>query len=433
MPKRIQIRPNRKMPKKYISRTEQEQCYVVAKKVLRHFELDPELIDVFTKKQKERLLKVWNESPIVKPEKERTVPRQYLRNIQAEMHKFMKNNFWGNPENQLTYSELAIYGMSFLLNLSNMYIRDAVFVSGTPQEETAKLICGKFNMDDIYYKGFKEVLNEIWYMIRCYSRVNFRMYGFIYTFDNIRVLGGLNVKMKILVTAHESESKKFIYNNVERKAFRLLITDAGIYKPAYASIKRSDIFPNTKNEERLNVYIQSHVLQRFKQRLDAFKPEIRNLLIQHAFTTGLTLRSNGKQILFACSIDDDDNPAGYFTSFVQGNDIVINTFLPVTSENTPEGKKLQELLQISKEEIIYLGMDKISFFFKVDFELIPVLKQALIDSEIWKTKLALDEIRNSEESDFDDMTVDMNKTMFVKNYFEKHRLLNDNFSDDNLP
>ncbi|MDR0698020.1 MAG: hypothetical protein LBG28_02195, partial [Tannerella sp.] len=71
--------------------------------MLRHYELEPELIDVFTKKQKEVLLKLCYDQPDVKAKKERTVPRQYVRNINNDTYQFMKTHYWGKPENQLTY------------------------------------------------------------------------------------------------------------------------------------------------------------------------------------------------------------------------------------------------------------------------------------------------------------------------------------------
>ena len=90
----------------------------------------------------------------------------------------------------------------------------------------------------------------------------------------------------------------------------------------------------------------------------------------------------------------------------------------MVGDNTPEGKELQKLLSLSKEEIIYLGMDKLSFFTRVDFEQIPALKQALIDSNIWPVKVELDSIY-VEDADENDSTIDVSKTMFVKNYFDK--------------
>ena len=54
---------------------------------------------------------------------------------------------------------------------------------------------------------------------------------------------------------------------------------------------------------------------------------------------------------------------------------------------------------------------------------IPELKQALIDSKIWPVKLELDGFDTIADTDDDASPIDMNKTMFVKNYFEKRKTL----------
>ena len=77
--------------------------------------------------------------------------------------------------------------------------------------------------------------------------------------------------------------------------------------------------------------------------MDTFYPPDINLLIQYTFSDGLKLVPVAKSFLFA-SLIDDKHIAGYFTYFVRGDDVVINTFLPLVSVNTPEGKKFQEKL-----------------------------------------------------------------------------------------
>jgi len=100
--------------------------------------------------------------------------------------------------------------------------------------------------------------------------------------------------------------------------------------------------------------------------------------------------------------------------------------LPLASGNTPEGQKLYQLMALSKEEITYLGMDKLSFYSDVDFEQIPLLKQALIDSNIWGTKLELDHNRAEDYERYDNaakkeyQVKKLNRTQFVKNFLEKH-------------
>jgi hypothetical protein len=193
-------------------------------------------------------------------------------------------------------------------------------------------------------------------------------------------------------------------------------TAQGFYdKPEPATVSSKKIYPNAPEDVDLNIYIQSHVLHRFKERMDAFDPLFQNLLIQNAFTHGMKIVNFENQVLFSCPMEE--NIVGYFTFFLRGGDIVINTILPLTSPNTPEGKKLQELLSLSKDEISYLGMDKISFFTKVDFEEIPQLKAAIIEAGMWHSKLEID--RYSWEDDKEERPIDQDKTMFVKHFLEK--------------
>jgi len=417
MAKKKKHQPQKSATNFTVSRTHQERCYIVAKKVLLHFDLEPDLIDVFTKKQKQSLLMLCFDPPTVKPKKERTVPRQYLRNIQTDMIQFMKSTFFGNPENQLTYMELAIYGFSFLVNLSNMIERDRI-IHGTPQEEAAKKIYEKYDKTKFCNESFIEILDNVWYKTKCYSRINFRFYGFEFTFEHFEKTGGTSMKPTVLITAQECETKKFTHKGIERKAFRILRTADGWHEPSQATVRRNLIFPNAKDDELLNIYVQSHVLHRLKERLDAFEPSITNLLIQYAFTGGLKVVTFEKQTLFSCLIEDA-LPVGYFTFFIDGVDIVINTFIPLASPNTPEGKKLHELLPLDKDAVIYLGMDKVSFFLDIDFEQIPALKQALIDSNIWQTKLVLDRIYERGALTENNIAIDSSKTKFVKQYFDK--------------
>ena len=398
-------------------RAQHEQCYIVAKKILRHFELNPELIDVFTKRNRERLLHVFYITPVVKPDKEKTVPRQYIRNINTAMYQYLKNNFWGNPEHNITLTELATYGLSFLSNIEQAF-EEKFFEENSPQFEAARTICEKFNRDDVLNNEFFGLMTDIYHLTSGYSKVNFRMYGFAFDCEKITKSCGCcyEFRFAVRITAQNSESKFFTYNDIKRKAFRMHQTDIGTYLPEPVTVERSKIFPKTKENDKLDIYIQSHVLHRFKERMNVFLPTDQNILIQNAFTLKMKLASFENRVLFACFIEK--HPIGYFTFFVQDSCIVINTILPLTSENTPEGKKMHESLPLTKDERIYLGMDKLSFYLKVDFEQIPILKQALIDSKIWETKLEIEAL-NSVDGD-DNTLIDLDKTIFVKNYFDKY-------------
>jgi len=407
------------MSKKDISNTQLERCYLIAKKILRHFDIDPNLLDQFSKKQKQILLRTIFDTPSLKPEKENSIPRQYVEKIRQEVFNSMKTEYFGKPDNQLSYMELATCGLGFFISVL-IHTEKGLF-TGTPQEEIAKQIETEFRKVEIFKEGFNEILEKIHFMTQSYSQVNFRLYGFSYDWKpgNAKILGGFSLQMKVRLTVQNCESKFFTYHNIERKAFRLILTANGIYEPSWAVIKAKRIFPEADENKKLNIYIQSHVLHRFKERMDLFEPHIRNYLIQYALTNGQLVVSTEKQKYLACAMKDFN--FGYFTFFVQGDDIVVNTFIPLVSEYTPEGKKLHELLSLSKEDMIYLGMDKLSFYTKVDFEKIPILKQALIDADLWKTKLGLDDMLVKAVLEEGESSIDMQKTLFVKNFFDKYQ------------
>jgi len=405
--------------KKEFSRTEQEHTYIVAKKMLRHFGMDPDLLNVFTKRQKQILFSYGGESPIIKAEKENTVPRQFMKEIHTEMFRRMKSYFWGNPENQLTYMDFASYGFTFY-TLIRMWYESGDF-AGTPQEETIRLIAESLKTEEnlmVLANGVEDLLAEMYFLTRSYSQVNFRLYGYHFTWDNshLKTQGVFRMKLRIYVTVQNCESKKFTHNNIERKAFRMILTSYGLVKPSWATIQKDKIFPDANKDEVLNIYIQSHALHRFKERMDQLTPQNRNFFMQYALSNGQHIVKNGKQTFLALMLKDDAS-IGYFTFFIQGEDLVISTFISIENIKTPEGKKLNEILHLSKEEMVYLGMDKLSFLYSVDFEQIPILKQALLDSGIWKSKLSID----NEKDLTQEIVIDQNKTRFVKNFFDKRK------------
>jgi len=404
-------------PPKEISRTQQERCYMIAKKMLPVFDLDPNLLDVFTKKQKQLLFGLIFEFPSVKAEKENTVPRRFVEKIREEMFQFMRNNYYGNTEHGISYMDFTIYGYAFYTLLTN-HVDDGSF-AGTPQEETAKLICETIEKSEMFNnEGYSDLQNFMIYQTRSYSQVNFRLYGFNSTWEEVRtkitVDGYTTMQMRIQLTVQNCEIKMFKYKDIERKAFRLIYTADGDEKARGAVIKKGKIYPNTKEDENLSIYIQSHALNRYKQRVDVLEPKERNYHIQKVLITEQKVVNFMKQFFLACTLDDAI--IGYFTFFIIDNDMVVNTFLPITSENTPEGKKLHEILPLTNEDIVYLGMDKLAFYAMIDFEQIPTLKQALINSDIWKTKRAVDNANQKKGK----IKIDMNKTLFVKKFIEKH-------------
>jgi len=409
------------MPRKKLSHTSYERSYAVVKKLLRHFELDPDLLDTFSKKQKQLFLSHVFESPSIKAEKERTVPGQFVKRIRENVFTFMKTEFFGDPNNKLTFIDMIIYGMAFYKILD--YIIEEGRFAEKPQEETAKRIVAKLEKSYLFACGdsFIDLRRYLVFQARSYSQVNFRLYGFKIDWEfrenKIPGHGILPMRMKIHLTAQDCQSRKFIHNNIERKAFQMIFTEDGPdIQSCSAVIPRKLIFPDVDEEEKLVIWIQSHVLHRFKQRVDIYQPNYRNFLLQCSIIYNQHLIEFDNQQYMVCTIDDKVTPVGYFTFFIRGFDMIINTFIPLLGDKTPEGKKIRKLLSLGRDDINYLGMDKLSFLTAIDFEQIPVLKQALIDAGVWNTKLVIDHDPDKYKYN---TSIDENRTKFVKSFFDK--------------
>jgi hypothetical protein len=407
-----------------ISQRALQNNYNIIKKFLRHLELDPDILDAFTKKQRYDLLYHTFNMPQVRAEAENTIPRQYMTVFKNEIALFLRNNYIGNPENKLSYMEVATHVFSFLYSLRGI-LEDGSF-AGTPQEALAQSMMDAFKTK--YPTGFKmifEVLLSpvyvfIEFLLKRYSQINFRQYGFK---DGFATMTPANPGMKILITVENCREKFFNINGIHRKAFQLFNAPHGLLDRYDAVVPKKWITPSAKDDQNFTIWMQSHVLHRFKERMDVFRATERNLLMQHTLTNALAVRGE-KQKFLACNARGSDNrfyPIGYFSFLLMGDDLVIKTFLPLISPDTPEGERFLKIIPLSKEEMSYIGMDKISFFLMIDFEQIPLLKQAMIESGIWQSVEALHNlVYVSEEQDGEpEDPISESSTAFVKHFFDK--------------
>ena len=399
-----------------ISRDEMERGYTIAKKLLIHCNLDPSLLDGLSKRQRFILFACTFELPTVKPAQDRTVPRQFLRQIHADLFRFLKSEYCDFRNNQVSYMEYVTIGVSFFTALRTHFEKG--LFTGTPQEEAIRKIYDELTRCESIMEICYEDINEhIHKLTSGFSQVNFRSYGFRTYWEQGASL--LYRRLVVRITAQNCESKMFTHHGIERKAFRLVTRAYVTIDPENVTVDKKLIFPSAKEDEKLNVYIQSHALHRFKERMDIIEPTVRNRLLQYFLIDEQTIIKLNKQVVFQCSTSED-TLLGYFTFFVHDDDLIINSFIPAVGESMPEGRKLHRLLRLSKEETSYLGMEKISFFLKVDFEQIPVLKQALIDSGLWRLKQGVEFGDTMLEIQESEIAIEKNKTAFVKNFFDKH-------------
>lgn len=117
---------------------------------------------------------------------------------------------------------------------------------------------------------------------------------------------------------------------------------------------------------QLKIYIQRHALKRIIERIGDFFTVITYTEIINMVSKLHTLPSGDGGFLFPYTYMD--KRLGYLKADIFGDRLIFRTFLFLTNNGTPEGKKLANLLGIQKADKKYLGIDNLNTFINSDIE-----------------------------------------------------------------
>jgi hypothetical protein len=112
------------------------------------------------------------------------------------------------------------------------------------------------------------------------------------------------------------------------------------------------------------VYISEHALNRLDERTGCGSSGYMQMFVWMSLLSGSAREMADDRLLLdyvACG-----QKIGYLVLSVQRNSILIHTFLLLTANGTPEGRKLREQLGLQKADNQYLGIDKLSTFIHSD-------------------------------------------------------------------
>ena len=387
-------------------------CYATTRHIFRAVGEDESLFDVFTKRQKQELFRIAVSPPYVSAMAGHKVPKSFIRYIQENLIVSMKTTFF-DEEIGLTWMDIMTVGQSLLVSFS---AEGYTNILQQPQLEVVQRLAAAFEAKNMFVESQKMITDQVRISLMCLSQPNFRIYGLAPPKPVVSTKK-MVIQHRLYITTHECQSLRFNYHNRERNAFRVVIGPLDETPILNATIAMSKLFPGIKHDRILNIYIQSHAIHRLKDRIDTLHPAIRNqvMTLSLIFSQRIVRASDGR--LYIALVIPDGNDAstvGYFAFTIDGDNLLVLTFLPLLSHRVPEGSLLRERLHLSPEDLKYLGMDKLSFFYDVDVKQIPLLKQVLFD------ELHLDYIRTlystfrSKDEPFNEK-----RTSFVKNFFRK--------------
>jgi hypothetical protein len=124
-------------------------------------------------------------------------------------------------------------------------------------------------------------------------------------------------------------------------------------------------------EKELEVYIQSHALKRFRERLDVLNSDAINYLLWENTHTIEKIEVYRGFLLHPIKLFDIK--IGYLVGKIVDDKLLFSTFLFITHSCCPEGDQLKKNTGLGKQDISYWHIDRLSTFINLKEENYPQL------------------------------------------------------------
>lgn len=223
--------------------------------------------------------------------------------------------------------------------------------------------------EEIVYDHYLETIRKILSMVtRHFSSLHSWNYVAVFEPGKNKHLSSLELRNKITINRKKAD----VYceeREYKRRYYQLETSSSYLYK--FVTVQ-SKIDGN-----EYPVFIQKHALERISERINTPMKYVTNLLFtQVSYRDVRTYKDNLLIPVYANSTMV--YKIGYLLGNVRDKRLLIDTFLFISQDGTPEGDKLNELLEINKVEKSYLELDRVEHFvsstLKEDEELAPLFE-----------------------------------------------------------
>jgi len=182
---------------------------------------------------------------------------------------------------------------------------------------------------------------------------------------NFRPYGTRGIESLVLVHKHVPEKIHVVFDETSRPAIRVSWASEAYQGAVAMFVRPAQLgFPDNGEDERINVYIQMHALERLRERLDCIPTGLIDAHLCGSFVEPSIHHEKNGTVLIEYKIGEIK--AGYLVSEIKDNALVIRTFLFVTNGGTPEGRRLQEICGLGRLDREFLAIDKLSTFMATD-------------------------------------------------------------------
>ncbi len=286
-----------------------------------------------------------------------------MRDMRVILPEWIKKNKLTIIPDRLDITLEEFYTVGFTIWLLNNALTDES-ITYVPRFKK-----GVQNFVDNFISIYDEANNHLYRALRIMSMINSDIgeklywadYNMVETPEPRRGIDNI-----ITLYSCKSESVSVKINGSSRPAKRLgfAFPEEG---PTWIDIKPSVL--NIKGPFAgipLNVYIQSHALQRLSERIDCFETGLVHYNMFLSIKDPEVVFDHQNNILIEFRFFD--TKAGYFRVTVVEGMIIIRTFLFITNTGTPEGQKLGKITGLQMLDKKYLAIDKLSTFMDSDIK-----------------------------------------------------------------
>lgn len=293
---------------------------------------------------------------IAAPEEGQAIPPKIIKVIQELINYYIKSVIITieGTEKQIKMVDLytaSLTLMPYCIRLEKHNIKNGEKVR-TLITNSALECHNLFNhiFDELYDKLSPFLINLLnAYWVRFYS----------FHIDIFHTKDSTGLQFIIRVKQYQVEKKKFSIEGNVRPAFRIGWTFRAddfewlFLLPPQLGIK------SLPEDQHIPVYIQDHAIRRIFERIDCIQSNAIISSIYGSVRDCIVTSDRGKYI-FEFKILDVK--VGYLSAVLIEGNIVIRTFLFLTFNGTPEGKRLEDFIGLKALDTKYLKMDKLSSF-----------------------------------------------------------------------
>jgi hypothetical protein len=295
---------------------------------------------------------------ITVPEKGQSIPTKIIEEIQELTNHYIKTVMMPAEISQKPISIIDFYTTGLTFGIYCTYLKEHDIKYKNADQVKTLILNSNLELtkqSDLIFDNLHDGLFP--YLIRTTNSFWTRYYTYRLNISTSK--NSIGLQYQIVVKQYEPEKNFFLLSDNVRPAFRIGWTfKDNSFEWIY--LLPSDLgIKSLPEDQQIPVYIQSHAIQRIFERIDCIHPDVLISSVYISLRKCTCIKDRGK---FTLELKILDVKVGYLSAVMIDGKLVIRTFLFLTFNGTPEGKRLEEFSGLKALDTKYLKMDKLSSF-----------------------------------------------------------------------